>query len=441
MWRRKFPYELLGDPNRIRQIIVNLVSNAVKFTQQGEISVDVSLEKLGRDNTLLHLVVEDTGIGIPPDKLGLIFEAFRQTDSSTTRRFGGTGLGLSISSQLVELMGGKIVAESPAVKNDSGNYGSRFRLTIPFDMPADKELLDTQPPPPIAGHVLLFSENSKAANVYHEMLTGFSARCTMVRNFDDAVRILTDDDASERPASIVIDVAALKPQGLRLAEKLRGNDATKKIPIVMLTPAGQVDVAQRCSKLGIEQCLIKPAKSAEIAEAIAEAHGLKAKTKDPSGLSAKFETAARPLSILVADDSPVNQEVAAGMLGLCGHHVERADDGRQAIAAAQEKVYDLIFMDIEMPDMDGLEATRAIREYEQGTGQRHRSSRCRPTRSRDFATGAWKRAWMDISPSRSIPPSCSRRSIWWSAKRPRNRQLQVEQQAHAGYATLGLGEL
>jgi two-component system sensor kinase len=342
------PMNLLGDPSRLRQIVVNLVSNAVKFTAQGEVFVDVSLVKREGKNAVIHLAVQDTGIGIAKDKIDAVFEAFRQSDSSTTRRYGGTGLGLSISMQLVQLMEGRIWLESEL------GQGSTFHCEIPLALASEQVAAPSSAAPPRSTAILV-SGNAHARTIYTEMLEqcGVAAIC----------HASTDDNVEPMPKLAVIDLAATGQAEWSLAERLVQEPPHSRPAIVMLIPAGQVDAADRCRKLGIGHVLIKPAKLSELKSAVVSA--LAGGDDAPKRSSSSANVAAQePLRILVADDSPVNQEVARGLLELCGHHVTLADDGLQAVNHFEQDEFDLILMDIEMPELDGLAAARRIREIE-----------------------------------------------------------------------------
>jgi two-component system sensor kinase len=352
------PTETIGDPSRLRQIIVNLVGNAIKFTERGEIFVNVWPESRTDRQAVLHVAVRDTGIGIPADKQSCIFEAFRQSDSSMTRRFGGTGLGLAISAQLVSLMGGRIWVES-----EDGS-GSTFHFLVPVDLPSEAAQTPTARVVPPGTTALVVSGNANARGVYCEML---SQNGIEVHAADSAAAALEAIGKGKSFAVLLIDAGATNSEGFDLAEQLSRDGTARVSPIVMLTPAGQVDSAERCRRLGIEHCLTKPAKASELLDTLLAAIGVgqgKRAAAQPDQVAEK----PRPLHVLVADDSPVNQEVAAGLLGLRGHTTESANDGREAVAAFQHQPFDVILMDVEMPEMDGMKATAAIRELEVATG-------------------------------------------------------------------------
>lgn len=357
------PPQVLGDPNRVRQIIVNLVGNAVKFTTQGEIVVDLGLESCAGQQGMIHGVVRDTGIGIPQEKLSTVFEAFRQTDSSTTRRFGGTGLGLSISVQLVELMGGRMWVESELGK------GSEFHFVIPLEFVAETASEGDGLPSAEPSVALLISTNASAQGIYAEMLGELGFSVQNVDGIEAAVerRQNSQHVADARPTLAVFDVGAAQSVDVTMAARLRDLSVGRELPLIFLVPAGQVEVVERCRELGLTHCLVKPIKKTELAKLIGSV------LSPPTVVAAiddvpKALEPSRPLRILVADDSPFNQQVAAGLLELKGHAVRLAADGRQAVELFKSEPFDIVFMDVEMPELDGLAATRMIRDLEQSTG-------------------------------------------------------------------------
>jgi two-component system sensor kinase len=358
------PQEMIGDPNRLRQIVVNLVGNAIKFTHRGEIFVNAWLENEDRSQATVHFAVQDTGIGIPIEKKDCVFEAFRQSDSSMTRRFGGTGLGLAICAQLINLMGGKIWVESEV------DQGSTFHFTVPFTLAADPGKTSRPRRSLPSGKALIVAANSHARHVYAEILEDRGMDVHAESGGQAALRWVAESVLNDRPpAVVVIDVGVTSTAGFELAEQLRRKVAAPRLPIVFLIPSSQIDGAEQYRPMGGEPCLVKPVIPADLLDAVAvaaEAISTKQPPKEPQGSG----RTCRALRVLVADDSPVNLEVAAGLLGLRGHQVETASNGREAIQAFREAKYDLILMDIEMPDVDGLEATSAIRAMEQATGTR-----------------------------------------------------------------------
>lgn len=358
------PVEMIGDPSRLRQIVMNLVGNAIKFTAQGEVFVNAWAERQTGRQTVLHIAVRDTGIGIPADKQQTIFKVFCQSDNSMTRRFGGTGLGLAISAQLATLMGGRIWVESQA------GQGSTFHVTTPLETSASSPKVPTANAVRSAISALIVSENANARKVYCEVLADYGVQVHAVGTTNAALKTVRQKSQKGRAFDvIVIDVAATNTAGFDLAEQLCREELISSHRILMLTPAGQIDSAERCHRLAIMHCLTKPAKGSGLWDAV-----LAAVSEPPASQAASNPAPAmekpQPLRILVADDSPVNQEVAAGLLELGGHTAEMADNGRVAVEMFQRQPFDVILMDVEMPDMDGLAATARIRELEEGTGAR-----------------------------------------------------------------------
>jgi len=351
------PRQLVGDPGRLRQIIVNLVGNAIKFTERGEVSVEVSLEGTASgaddpaDEVVIHLIVRDTGIGIPADKHATIFEAFRQSDSSTTRKFGGTGLGLAISSQLVALMHGRIWVESEA------GVGSEFHCSIPL-MASHDECASSRGEPALqAKQALLISQNVRSLQSYSDLLSGLGMQVIDASSTDE---LPTDERSLDL---VVFDVGADSECDVDQLTALRQMPRLAAVAIVVLAPAGRSIRGELLGKLHIEHCLTKPVKETELAAAIHEAIGIYGGSSQER-VKSDLEQPSRSLRILVADDSPVNQEVAAGLLELQGHNVRCVDNGQEAVEAWQCEAFDIILMDVEMHVMDGLTATRKIREHE-----------------------------------------------------------------------------
>jgi CheY-like chemotaxis protein len=354
------PESVLGDPSRLRQIVLNLIGNAIKFTDAGEIYVRVDCRERVENRCVLHCCVQDTGIGISPDKQQSIFEAFRQSDTSMTRRYGGTGLGLSISSQLVTLMGGRIWVESQQGR------GSAFQFVIPLPLAiepeSDKSAAAIEKALTLR-RAVLFARNAHARETYAAMLKGCGLNVAVVDQTDDAVSQCLPHAEEKTVADVlIVDISAAEPMELDQVEMLQ-HELHAAVPIVgIVAPAGQDDVTQRCQELGIEHCVTKPVKLQDLESALrAVLHG---DNEIATPLSHAVQHSTASLRILVADDSPVNQEVAAGLLELQGHEVKTANSGRQALELWQQERFDLILMDVEMHDIDGLAATNAIRLQE-----------------------------------------------------------------------------
>ena len=355
---------LEGDPNRLRQIIVNLVGNAIKFTERGEVLLDIALESQDEDSATLRFSVRDTGIGIPDDKLESIFEAFEQADTSMTRRFGGTGLGLAISSRLVELMGGRIRVESVL------GQGSTFYFSARFQKAPDAPRLRSMPPASISGtRVLVVDDNATNRRILEEMLVNWEMVPTCVSSARAAVASIRDAYLEEDPFGLVLtDVNMPDVDGFMLAEQVKNDPELGSTVIMMLTSGDRPGDVARCEELGAAAYLMKPIKQSELFDAIICALGIITPDEDENGRDRELAPIPQ-LKILLAEDSLANQKLAVGVLEKWGHTVSVANNGREAVAAVSAQDFDVVLMDVQMPEMDGLQATRAIREAERKTGK------------------------------------------------------------------------
>ena len=354
------PETLTGDPGRVRQIIVNLIGNAVKFTEHGEVFVDVEVDEQTAGSTRLRCSVQDTGIGISADKLDCLFESFSQVDRSTTRRFGGSGLGLAISAKLVDLMGGRIWVESePGV-------GSNFQFTAEFGaVAADATVAPQRLPDAETMPVLLVVGHARHRPVYEEALARHGLKPTTVADERAAVAEIDRAARSTSPFRLaVIDAGPPELNCWSLIDRIRGSQTERPqggCAVIALVKAGQAGIPDRCRHMADVQFLTKPTKYSELYDAVASLLGAEQRERDVETAPA---AAVRPLDILLAEDGPVNQEVAVGLLEMQGHAVEVVENGREAVEAAERKEFDVILMDLEMPEMDGLEATAEIRRRE-----------------------------------------------------------------------------
>jgi CheY-like chemotaxis protein/HPt (histidine-containing phosphotransfer) domain-containing protein len=357
------PERLVGDPARLRQIVLNLVSNAIKFSEHGAITVDARLDAEGVDEVRLAFRVSDQGIGIPEDKQEAIFEAFTQADTSTTRRFGGTGLGLAICSRLVAVMGGRIRVESAPGK------GSTFHFTSAFQRaPAEaEEAVARSEAGPSPHAVLVADDNLTSATLVRETLETLGVRTTLVFDAPSAL------DAVERAGKgapfelAILDVGLPGMGGFALAQRIRASRAS--LPLLMMARgAGRPGDAALCRELGIASLLQKPLRASEVRQAVARVLRLAIPEAQPATGAAR--PGGRRLRILVAEDNPVNQRVAALALSRHGHDVVLAGNGREALETLRDPTFDAVLMDVQMPEMDGLEATAEIRRREAGTGRR-----------------------------------------------------------------------
>ncbi|MCB0195879.1 MAG: response regulator [Anaerolineae bacterium] len=359
------PAALIGDPDRLRQIVVNLVSNAIKFTAQGEVIVDVNLKSEIRNAILLYFTVTDTGIGIAPEKQQHIFNAFSQADGSTTRRFGGTGLGLAISSQLVAMMDGKIWVDS------AEGQGSTFHFTAQFKK--SKRPSPKSPSTPVVLtdlSVLVVDDNATNRRILKEMLIHWNMKPTTVDSGPAALRLMEQAAADGDPFSLVI-LDALMPEldGFSLVQQIKQNPHLLQSTIMMLSSLDQPDDIARCRELGLELYLTKPVTQSELLNAILIALNVRPITANGE-YALTHQTLAksqRPLHILLAEDTEINQRLVVDLLKLWGHTTHVVENGQAALDAISQETFDLVLMDVEMPIMDGTEVTRRIREREQGT--------------------------------------------------------------------------
>ena len=364
--RPEVPEEVVADPTRLRQIIINLVGNAIKFTQRGEVGIQVAVESRTQDQVLLHFVVRDTGIGIAPQKQKLIFEAFSQADGSTARRFGGTGLGLTISERLVGRMGGRIWVESVEGK------GSAFHFTARLGV--GKAAEPTQPIATVALaglNALVVDDNATNRRILQEMLKSWGMRPTLAESSAAALECVKQ--ARDPFALILSDVNMPDMDGFTLLERLRQVAYPKVEPkVIVLTSAGQRGDAARCRELGVAAYLTKPVSQSELLDGIVRVLGA-SKLRDRSAALITHHTlqeGKRKLHVLLAEDNAVNQKLAARLLEKHGHRVTVTSNGREALAALDQESFDVVLMDVQMPEMDGFEATAAVRAREQGTGRR-----------------------------------------------------------------------
>jgi signal transduction histidine kinase/CheY-like chemotaxis protein len=361
------PAGVMGDSTRIQQVLTNLVGNALKFTEHGHVFIAVREDSRTEDRTKLHVSVADTGIGIPKEKHDVIFEAFRQADGSTTRRFGGTGLGLTISATLVRLMGGRLWVESePGV-------GSTFHFTVALDVIAAPEARPAHPGPPHLD-VLIVDDNAVNRRILAQQVKRWGMTATVVASGRAAVEALTAAAEAHRPVELVLlDANMPDMDGFDVAAEIARRPTLAGATVMMLTSSGEYGDQARCAELGIAAYLTKPVYAADLLAAIERAVGSKpsadaaAKTSRAGGLTMSAE--GRGIHILLVEDNVVNQRVASGLLTRRGHHVTVVQDGREALARLEQETFDLVLMDLQMPVMGGLDATVAIRLRERVTGQ------------------------------------------------------------------------
>jgi len=365
------PDLLVGDPLRLRQVVVNLAGNAIKFTERGEITVRVRLESREGEQILLRFTVADTGIGVSPEKQQAIFEAFVQADGSTTRKYGGTGLGLAICVRLVEMMGGRIWVESPWQEPDrpAGGPGSAFHFTVRLrhdEAAAAREAakcsvnLAARP-------VLVVDDNATNRLVLTETLLRWGMKPTAVDSGPAALERLREAGPGGF-ALVILDGHMPGVDGYELAARIRARAEYRDLPLIMLTSAGQRGDAERCRRLGVSAHMLKPVKESELLDAVLNVLAGKPPAEQPASRPEPAARAVEALRVLLAEDNAVNQMLVTKVLEKRGHSVTVAGDGQAALEALEREQFDVVLMDIEMPRMDGFEATTAIRRREAQRG-------------------------------------------------------------------------
>jgi signal transduction histidine kinase/CheY-like chemotaxis protein len=347
-----------GDRARVRQILTNLLSNAVKFTESGEVAVRVHVESASEDGTLVRFEVTDTGIGIPADVLPGLFDSFAQADTSTTRRYGGTGLGLAISRQLVELMGGEITARS------TPGEGSTFAFTARFGTAAGpRPSRNGRRPRPDSLHALVVDDNATNRAIVEAYLSARDVRTETADSGADALAAMHAAARRGEPFEVVLlDGQMPGMDGVELARAISMAPSLRAARLIMLTSTTDRRVAAR--EAGVHHYLQKPVRRARLLETVADALG--GLTEEPAPERAEPGAAARPDRLLVVEDNVVNQRVLEAMLAKRGFGVDTAGNGREALSMLAAGEYDLVFMDCQMPEMDGYQATGAIRAAEEG---------------------------------------------------------------------------
>jgi PAS domain S-box-containing protein len=345
------PAGIVGDAGRLRQVLLNLLSNAVKFTEEGEVVVDVGAEPTGASSYRLELAVRDTGIGIPPDRMNALFESFSQVDASTTRRYGGTGLGLAISKRLVELMGGTLRAESEV------NKGSTFHVELDVSsaqVPAP--LADQGALPQLAGkRILVVDDNATNREIVARHARSWNMEPVAVESAAAALALI---EQGERFDLAVLDMMMPEMDGLALAGEIRRHREQRELPLVLLTSLGRLPGAQSAGPFAVQ--LAKPVKASQLYNALLKALAPHIDAQAAETVPGDEKLATSSLRILLAEDNAVNQKVALRLLDQLGYRADVAWNGREALEALERRPYDVVLMDVQMPELDGLDASRRI---------------------------------------------------------------------------------
>jgi two-component system sensor histidine kinase/response regulator len=376
------PDALIGDPGRLRQVLLNVLGNAVKFTSRGEVVLTITLDAETSSRATLHFSVRDTGIGIAPEVQEEIFQAFTQADNSTTRRYGGTGLGLAIARKLVELMGGRLWVESAIGK------GSTFHFTAVFDRgQSSSGVQGVEGLSALDGlRVLVVDDNSTNRRILEEMLASWHMQPATVSDSASALVALRRPPGGERFHIVITDCQMPDVDGFTLARRIKADHALRETPIVMLTSMGHPEDVTRSRKVGIAAVLAKPVKHSDLLETLASIVGVSTRGSAPDsadkfgslgmpldkGRSGVSKRPLRLLRVLVAEDNRVNRKLVTTLLRKRGHQVQAVDNGRKAVDALAGSAgarIDVVLMDVQMPEMGGLEATGAIRASEAGTSR------------------------------------------------------------------------
>jgi two-component system sensor histidine kinase/response regulator len=358
------PDALVGDPSRLRQVVVNLVGNAIKFTQHGEVIVHVDVDQQNDRSVLLHFAVADTGIGIQKEKLKSVFQAFEQADTSTTRQYGGTGLGLTICSRLTRLMKGSVWAESELGKGSTFHFTARLTVSDTPPRVSTKRIVQ-------GTRVLIVDDNATNRLILDEMLTNWGIETSCVEGVDEAIESLRKAREADKSYDLVLsDVHMPEKDGFALAAEIRKDEKLAGAVIMMLTSGDRSEDVEQCRKFGVSAYIRKPIKQSELFDslvAVLAIDGTGDSASEHTEDSERTEVVIPPLRVLLAEDSVVNQKLALALINKWGHSGTIACNGKEALDLATRETFDVVLMDVQMPEMDGLEATRQIRQSEVGS--------------------------------------------------------------------------
>jgi CheY-like chemotaxis protein/HPt (histidine-containing phosphotransfer) domain-containing protein len=366
---------LVGDPLRLNQILVNLGNNAVKFTEKGEIVLRTKIQKRSEDKVTLQFSMRDTGIGMTAEQQANLFQAFSQADTSTTRKYGGTGLGLTISKRLVNMMGGEIRVESEP------GQGTTFSFTADFGLGKKTVKRRFVPSPDLRGlRVLVVDDSATSRQILQDILESFSFEVNLAASGEDALKEIEKVDKDQPFGLVIMDWKMPGMDGLEASRRIKTHKTLSKIPaIVLVTAYGREKLIRQADEIGLEGFLLKPVSSSMLLDAIMQALGRE--VQDVSRVGRKKEQSAEELSaisgarVLLVEDNEINQQVALEILQGAGLNVTVANNGKEGVDAATKNQYDAILMDIQMPVMDGYEATKRIRDWEVGMREEEVGSR------------------------------------------------------------------
>ncbi|MBM3130380.1 MAG: response regulator [Chloroflexi bacterium] len=355
------PTALRGDPFRLGQVLTNLVGNAIKFTERGEVALNVRLLARENDSATLQILVKDTGIGIAPEHQARLFKPFSQADTSTTRKYGGTGLGLAISKRLVEMMGGQIEIASRV------GVGSAFSFTLQFALGSPDALTQTIAAASLRGvRVLIVDDNATNRTVLHHQVIAWGMLPQSASNAVAALEKLRAAAASEPFDVALLDMEMPDLDGVGLARAVRADPALGAIKLILLTSVGRLGGDQTAQKLGLDAALVKPVRQSELYDCLITVLGVAMAEGDAASAASPRATKeeGKGVRVLLVEDNVVNQQVAVYMLEARGYRVDVMANGREALDALERATYDLVLMDCQMPVMDGFETTAHIRQRE-----------------------------------------------------------------------------